>query len=228
MMVVGLPLWGSLITLLTGWICLSPVSCQDCVWFRLGKDWLGGKKGYLVIPMNQTLDGWKLSINTSSPLTSLEAWKGDVKATDLMNGTSWEISNRCYNSKLYGCQCLEIGIILRYSKFDSPIMQVSFNDIILPNCPEEPYCQPEIKHSNCPYRLDPESETLCQLVTELTQLSTNSTPYHSNSNLVSCPYLNNPTSAFILCKLWCQIENYLGNTCINTTTTVTPTTLIEE
>ena len=77
--------------------------------------------------------------------------------------------------------------------------------------------------NNCPYRLDPESELLCQLVTELNQLATNSTPYHSSSNAVNCPYLDNPTSAFLLCNLWCQVQSYLGNTCTNTTT-LAPTT----
>ena len=40
--------------------------------FRLGKEWTGGKKGYMVIPMTSEVDGWKLEFNSSSPLTSLE------------------------------------------------------------------------------------------------------------------------------------------------------------
>jgi hypothetical protein len=134
-----------------------------------------------------------------------------------MDGTSWQITNKCYNSKLYSCQCLEVGVVLRYA--DIPTLEAAFNGIKMPACADEPDCAPEVNQNNCPYTLDPESELLCQMLTELNELATNSTQYHSTSNSVTCPYLNNPTSSFLLCNLWCQIQGYLGNTCTDISST---------
>ena len=152
---------------------------------------------------------------------TIQAWRGDVKEVIPFDGSHWQITNKCYNNKLYSCQCLDLGVILRYAEV--PTLEVSFNGVTIPECGNEPDCAPDVNNNNCPYRLDPESELLCQLVTELNQLASNSTSYHSSSNAVNCPYLDNPTSAFLLCNLWCQVQGYLGNTCTNTTT-LAPTT----
>ena len=80
---------------------------NTCVWLNPGNEWSTGKKLYAVIPMDQAYNGWKIELNFTTSLTSLEAWKGDVTELAPTDGTMWQITNKCYNGLLYSCQCLE-------------------------------------------------------------------------------------------------------------------------
>jgi len=62
MLGVGSPLSrGNLFTFIAAWTLISPLLAQECFWFKLGKEWPGGKKGHLLVPMTSEVDGgsWK-------------------------------------------------------------------------------------------------------------------------------------------------------------------------
>ena len=58
--------------------------------FRLGKEWPGGKKGHLLVPMTSEVDGWKLEINSSTTLTSLEVSEIFVISSEIKLGFSFK------------------------------------------------------------------------------------------------------------------------------------------
>ena len=137
------------------------------------------------------------------------------------DGTHWQIDNKCYNGLLYSCQCLEVGVIMRYCFKSSPNFTVTFNGIKLNNCPKEPSCGIISNSTNntCPYSQDPEAATLCALYAQLQGLQSGSGstigPYSgSSASQVVCPYIGNPTSALQLCSLWCQIQAYYSKVCM--------------
>ena len=69
----------------------------------------------------------------------------------------------------------------------------------------------------CPYENDPESEKLCELHEQLQLLAyTPFDPATSATSVqkVTCAYEDNPTSADLLCNLWCKIQAYSNKECI--------------
>ena len=126
--------------------CLSPVTWltgslgSSCLWLNPGNEWSTGKKLYMVIPMDQAHEGWSIRLNFTTPITSLESWKGTVEERAPSDGTLWRITNKCYNSHLYACQCLELGFIVRYPSYSDPSFLLDFNSQRLDICPEEPVC----------------------------------------------------------------------------------------
>ena len=90
--------------------------------------------------MDQAYNGWTIELNFTTALTSLEAWKGDVAELAPTDGTMWQITNKCYNGLLYGCQCLELGFIVRYPAYSDPSFQLTFNSRLLDTCSQEPEC----------------------------------------------------------------------------------------
>ena len=203
---------------------VSLVKCttgQLCLWLRPGNEWSTGKKVYVVIPVDKTYDSWTLDFNFSSAVDTLEAWKGDVTELPPQDGTMWRITNKCYNGVLYGCQCLEVGMILRYEKYLDPSFTLDFNSISLDLCTEPPDCDETAMAdvttdsslttaAECAYLGMLEGELHCQLEAQLTELRLTGTA-GSGSGLepIPCLYSNHPTNSSTLCDLWCQIVLYI-------------------
>jgi len=100
--------------------------------------------------------------------------------------------------------------------------------------------------STCPYISDPQSSLACQMYSYLTQLQDSASGGSSMSSVLSqlltgaffkgsgsgsgiyvnCSYRNDPTSANLLCYLYCMIQPYFGLQCLNAPTSLvwTPTT----
>ena len=198
---------------------------QKCVWQRPGNEWSTGKKLYVVIPMDKTYDSWTLDFNFSSPVTALEAWKGDVAEMPPNDGTMWRITNKCYNGVLYGCQCLEVGLILRYMQYSDPSFQLDFNTVSLDICTEAPDClENNLVDSSgttaaaCQYSGMLEGDLHCELEAQLNDFRLTGTA-GSGAGLTSiqCLYAKYPTNSTSLCDLWCQIALYNGYTCAEDT-----------
>ena len=80
---------------------------------------------------------------------------------------------------------------------------------------------------NCPYISDPENVLACSLYNTLSQLqnyssgsSTLNLNIHKGSSsgsggFVNCTYVSNPTSANLLCYLFCSIQPFYGQQCLN-------------
>ena len=132
------------------------------------------------------------------------------------DGTAWTIDNKCYNGQLYSCQCLELGIIMRYLRYTDPTVDISLNGVYLPPCLSEPECSPN--PTVCPYLLDPESTALCSLFYQLVTLQSEANHTTVGIQEVTCPYMDNPTSASLLCELWCQVEEFSGSFCLDSPT----------
>ncbi len=149
---------------------------------------------------------------------AVQAWKGTVTEIEPEDGTAWRIDNKCYNGQLYSCQCLELGIIMRYLRYTDPTIDISLNGMYLPACISEPECSTD--PSVCPYLLDPESTTICSLYYQLVTLQSEANQTTLGIQEVTCPYLDNPTSANLLCQLWCQVEEFSGNNCQDISSTI--------
>ena len=67
----------------------------------------------------------------------------------------------------------------------------------------------------CPsrYNLDPEVDKLCDLWTELNTLNNKPVPIYDTLEPILCIHHNNPTSADLLCILWCQLQQIKGYKC---------------
>ena len=89
-------------------------------------------------------------------------------------------------------------------------------------CASEPACgilPANATNATCPYSQDPEAATLCALYNQLQGLQKGSGstigPYAGSAAAqVVCPYTGNPTSAYLLCSLWCQIQAYYSKVCM--------------
>jgi len=97
----------------------------------------------------------------------------------------------------------------------------------------------------CPYITDPQSTLACQMYNYLTQLQGASSGGSSlpsglsqliaaalfkgsgsgSGSNVNCTYSNDPTSANLLCYLYCMIQPYFGYQCLNAPTSLAWTPL---
>jgi hypothetical protein len=200
-------------------------SGQMCVHLVQGNSWSTGMKIFVTIPPNQTYPSWNLELSFSPGVSTVEAWKGSVEELQPLDGTRWRVVNKCYNGLLYPCQCLEVGMILRYPAYTDPTFDVDFNQLgILPICADQPDCEgsfyPEVTTTTsaptCPYTCsDPGGPvSACDLWDQLQDLVTSTPPPQASSTpYSSCPYLNE-TQGVSLCYLWCQIQLYSGSECV--------------
>ena len=188
-----------------------------CYWIDEANSWASGEKATINIRLDQDYDDWNVTFVYDTDIVNLEAWKGDVEA---VNQTTFSVTSRCYNSKLYACQILSFGFVLRHFPGTDPAELVFLNGVPVPPC------QPE-----CPHQEDPGAQLLCQLWEELQDLSNQAIseavtqdpttsfsvgPTPSPSYTVPCQYQDHPTNASALCDLWCQIIAYKGGICLST------------
>jgi len=72
------------------------------------------------------------------PSFELRTWKGNT----VLDGSTYNISNKCYNGVIYSSQCLSIDYIVRHDYKDPPtIEQVVFNGDILSSCTQPLVCE---------------------------------------------------------------------------------------
>ena len=186
-----------------------------CYWIDEANSWTSGEKATINIRLDQDYDDWKVTFVYDTDVVNLEAWKGDVEA---VNQTTFDVKSRCYNSKLYACQVLSFGFVLRHFPGTDPSQLIFLNDI-----PVAP-CQPE-----CPYQEDPGAALLCQLWEELQAVSGQATseavtadpttsfsvgPTPVPTYTIDCKYADHQTNASALCDLWCSIIAYDGGICL--------------
>merc|ERR1711962_1234606 len=105
-----------------------------CSWLD-SKGWTGGAKVRLKINVVEETSSWNISFDFNKDVT-FEAWKGDINA---LTGSIYHVTNKCYNGRLYPCQCLEFGYLIRFSGA-YPTANISFNGVAAPACPSEPTC----------------------------------------------------------------------------------------
>ena len=207
-----------LVVLLLGSCGLARADSNDslCYWIDEANSWASGEKATINIRLDQDYDDWKVTFVYDVDVVNVEAWKGDVEA---VNQTTFDVKSRCYNSKLYACQVLSFGFVLRHFPGTDPSEVIYLNDVPVPPC------QPE-----CPYLADPGSELLCQLWSELQELSNQaiSTAVTANPSTsysvgptpaptytIECEYADHLTNATALCDLWCSIIAYDGGLCLS-------------
>ena len=148
---------------------------------------------------------------------------------------------RCYNNKLFACQILSFGYVLRHFPEDDPTFTLQLNNVSVPLCSNISAGPTSIP---CPYEGMLEGALHCSLWEELTSfqdrdaalasaaaapngnpgtapngvplgpgVSPNGSPTAPTFQ-TSCMYEEHPTNSSTLCTLWCQILPYKSGECL--------------
>jgi len=121
------------------WMLGSPIAAQTlCSWMEAANTWSSGAKLELTLEVPQTVQDWNLTFSFDTDVT-FEAWKGDITKH---SSQLYSLTNKCYNGKVYHCQCFKLGIIVRYcSEMEGyPVPRIYWNSAQAPTCASMPDC----------------------------------------------------------------------------------------
>merc|ERR1712015_127658 len=136
-----------------------------CYWIEEGHSWKNGLKATLNVQLDKDYEDWQVKFLYDTDVVNLEAWKGDVAS---LSQREFTITSRCYNNKLFACQVLSFGYVLRHFPEDEPNFDLQLNNATVPLCndtnssPVAPATTPP-----CPYEGMLEGTLHCSLWQEL-------------------------------------------------------------
>merc|ERR1712015_26300 len=207
-----------------------------CYTIEEGHSWRNGLKSTLNIQLDKDYEDWEVKFLYDTDVVNLEAWKGDVSS---LSQREYTVSSKCYNNKLFACQILSFGYVLRHFPEDDPSFTLQLNNVSVPLCTNISAGPTSIP---CPYEGMLEGALHCSLWEELTSfqdrdaalasaapngnpgtapngvplgqgVSPNGSPTAPTFQ-TSCMYEEHPTNSSTLCTLWCQILPYKSGECL--------------
>merc|ERR1712015_166087 len=102
-----------------------------CYWIEEGHSWKNGLKATLNVQLDKDYEDWQVKFLYDTDVVNLEAWKGDVAS---LSQREFTITSRCYNNKLFACQVLSFGYVLRHFPEDEPNFDLQLNNATVPLC----------------------------------------------------------------------------------------------
>merc|ERR1711910_35363 len=113
----------------------SSAQCDSAAYVYKSHKWNKGYVAKLYLDQSwlseQTSD-WKLSLTFANQVAEFKVWDADIinpttKNNYVMEVSSVEVMNKCYNPILYSCQFLELSFLVRYPDGVSDEMSTDYD-----------------------------------------------------------------------------------------------------